>query len=85
MIAQLSDAISDIRQKIDYFVAYEEIPLSYKSISMDVLQRGNNTWLVAGGYNDINGVSCMNTTVFRKQGDNASFQEFRKVRPQIIA
>ena len=64
-ISQLSQAISDIRQKIDYFIPYQEIPLNYKAISMDVIQDNGMTWLSAGALSDVYGVGCANTTIYR--------------------
>lgn len=64
-ISQLSQAISDIRQKIDYFIPYQEIPLNYKAISMDVFQDNAMTWLSAGALSDVYGVGCANTTIYR--------------------
>ena len=64
-ISQLSQAISDIRQKIDYFIPYQQIPLNYKAISMDVLQDNVMTWLSAGALSDVYGAGCANTTIYR--------------------
>lgn len=64
-ISQLSQAISDIRQKIDYFIHHQKIPLNYQSISMDVFQDGANTWLAAGALRDVYGANCANMTLFK--------------------
>lgn len=79
-ITQLSQAIGDIRQKIDYFVPHEQIFLNYKSSSMDVLQKWNMTWLVAGASSDVYDIPCANSTVYRKFEGEETFGAFLQVR-----
>ena len=79
-ITQLSQAIGDIRQKIDYFIPHEQIFLNYKSSSMDVLQKENMTWLFAGASSDVYDIPCANSTVYRKVEGEEIFSPFLEVK-----
>ena len=74
----ISDAITNIYRKIDYFIEDAEIALPYKSISMDVLVNGTETWLIAGALSCSKGRGCTNSSVYTRKG-NGSFVEKTKV------
>lgn len=69
IISQLSDAIDNIHQNIEYFTEEQRIFLPYISISMDVLVDQNKTWLAIPALSDVDGRSCTNSSVYTKAHD----------------
>ena len=84
MIRQLSEAIMDIHQKLDYFIHVQDLLLPFESRKMDVLVTEHNTILVAGAYRSIYGRSCTNSSLYKKSLDSNMFEEYSKVRILLI-
>ena len=79
MILQISDAISDVHQSLDYFIHVQDLLLSYESRAVSVLVTENDVMLMAGAYRNKYGVYCSNSTLFKSNISNASFEEYSKV------
>lgn len=84
MIRQLSEAITDIHQKLDYFIHVQDLLLPFESRTMDVLVTEHNVILVAGAYRSTYGRSCTNSSLYKKSLQSDMFEEFSKVRILLL-
>ena len=84
MIRQLSEAITDMHQKLDYFIHVQDLLLPFESRTMDVLVSEHNAILAAGAYRSIYGRSCTNSSLYKRSLENDMFEEYSKVQILLV-